>query len=344
GEWKTATATPGAVNVKNETSRNNDQGNGSGTGDGNNGDTSNDTKISAHGSGVAISETKKLKKVSVSAGRDRIALAGAPIIFGPIFGDDVSSVETESYLWTFGDGLASVDKNPSHIFSLPGEYVVVLNARVNNVPQVDRIKVKVSAADIGFSVKGEGSNAQFVISNNLKDEVNFGGWSIKSRGLSFVFPADTIVLSKGKIVLPQKTIGLFVTKNDEVSLTYPGGDVLVAVAPVVEELAAVAFVKTDSVLTENKKAEVSQIEVLKKQAETLDGLNKQLAKLQADLNKVAAKAVVKKVVAAKSVPKSFSKEKGSETELENAAAVGRVKIIPKQSTGGILSFIKNLLF
>jgi PKD repeat protein len=34
--------------------------------------------------------------------------------------------DIESYLWNFGDGATSTDQHPTHTYSSPGEYTVVL--------------------------------------------------------------------------------------------------------------------------------------------------------------------------------------------------------------------------
>ena len=95
-----------------------------------------------------------------TVGKDK-ALVGEEIMFS-----DKSSGDIDSYLWDFGDGTTSVEKNPSHIYDSRGSYTVSLEVsnELNSNTEVKNIEILAPA------------KADFVLSATIietTDEIEF---------------------------------------------------------------------------------------------------------------------------------------------------------------------------
>ena len=55
-------------------------------------------------------------------------MSGSPSAKAPVDFADRSTGEATGWLWMFGDGLTSTDRNPSHVYAAPGVYPVTLRA------------------------------------------------------------------------------------------------------------------------------------------------------------------------------------------------------------------------
>ncbi len=215
GKWVTATSTPGAINIDFANIDNND-------GDKQTNQTS-DPNISAHSGGAVVSDTNRKQNITIGAGRERIALVNSPIVFQADAFDGDSTVDNGIFSWNFGDGSFSYGKLQEHLYDLPGQYVVVLNANIDGQSFVSRTKVKVFAPEFELSV-AESQNQKYIsVENLLSTEVNLGGWKLSVEGKTFTIPNDTIILAKSKLSFSSKITNLDIYNQNKVALLYPTG-------------------------------------------------------------------------------------------------------------------------
>jgi PKD repeat protein len=85
---------------------------------------------------------------------------------------DLSSPNTATWLWNFGDGVTSTQQNPVHLYELPGMYTVTLLVETDCESQFITKQVAVCAsAAAGFSVSLQGN--QISLSNNSTNATAF---------------------------------------------------------------------------------------------------------------------------------------------------------------------------
>jgi hypothetical protein len=161
-----------------------------------------DTIISTHYSYLPLSDFEAQQTLSVSAGRDRLAVVGNPLQFQA---EASLSDDTVNYTWTFGDGTTGTGKLTKHIYAYPGTYAVVLNASLPDANAVSRTTVTV--VDPKLEVV-EANNQYIKIKNDASQEINLYGWEIISEGKGFTFPMDTIILAGQSVCFPNNVTGL----------------------------------------------------------------------------------------------------------------------------------------
>lgn len=166
---------------------------------------------SSHSSPADLSPKIEEVKIIVSAGRNRLALAEAPVRFeGKIFNSKQENLGG-NISWSFGDGQTSSGKDTIHAYKFPGTYVVVMNALNGGENHVARTSVRVVSPELAISE----FNYNFVkIKNSSIYEANLGGWQLVSSRSSFVMPEDTIILPKSEIILPREATSLSPDTSD----------------------------------------------------------------------------------------------------------------------------------
>lgn len=229
-KWITATATPRALNEIASVEPNND-------------DTSTDatptpstdqdspkvlsgSSISAHESPIEISEKVPTSKILVSAGRDRLVAVGAKVPFEAVLTNGKGeSMDPNGVSWSFGDGSSVFGKKVEHTYRFPGTYAVVMSASNNGSDFISRANITVVLPELDFACNYSlGTVCTFEIENFSKYELNLGGWMIENSLSRFVFPKDTIILSKKKILLPKGLIGMGPVPDRNIFLKNPSGE------------------------------------------------------------------------------------------------------------------------
>ena len=206
--WIVASPTPGVANQSVSVSS---------TG----GETSTSSSIS-NTTETKITEIQKIKtKIDVKTD----AFIGIPIEFKTsttgYFGE---TLYYGKYFWNFGDGDSKEMKvNDSskltHTFFYEGEYSVVLeyysNYYSSESDASDRIIIKVVPADIVISKVGDEKDFFVEITNNTNYNADISGWFLMSDKSKFIFPQNTILNSKKKMILSPKVTNLsfFFKKN-----------------------------------------------------------------------------------------------------------------------------------
>jgi hypothetical protein len=165
----------------------------------------------------------------VSAGEDKIALAGADVIFeGKVLSAARKPLPNADLIWTFGDGGSDRGTQVRHIFHYPGRYVVLLDVISGDYIAKDQIFVEVVPPQIEIS-KVEYTDKSYVeLFNNTIHTLDIGGFILQAGGLTgthFVIPKNTIILAGKKVIFPSEITRLLI-KSDDVVLKFPSGDVI----------------------------------------------------------------------------------------------------------------------
>ncbi|MEK7650882.1 MAG: PKD domain-containing protein [Patescibacteria group bacterium] len=214
--------------------------NNNNSGDSNDSDAENNSEsgssLSAHEAvSTANSAGLGTRKVSVNAGRKRLASVGAPVEFRAVTSGFRETDGSLELLWSFGDGAHAYGKVVRHIYALPGTYQVVLNANQADTNQaVSRTSVEVIKPEIKINQ----ATPEFIeLKNNSKQEVNLSFWKLKHHGQEFIFPIDTIIAANNSIKLPAGISYLRPDSADMLTLAYPDGQLAIMpkVIPVADQ-------------------------------------------------------------------------------------------------------------
>lgn len=167
------------------------------------------------------------EKIYVNAGENKIGVLGGDIDFeAKTLTGDKRQVGNANYFWSFGDGAIAEGKNVSHEYKFTGEYVVFVESYANGAKSDGRVYVKVIEPNLEVQIK-ENFNKKFVeIKNNSKEEIDIGGFLIKSFGGEFEY---TSTLPKKLLILPNRSVNFsqeilkFATSTNKIIFTYQNG-------------------------------------------------------------------------------------------------------------------------
>ena len=157
--------------------------------------------ISSHSDPEPLSDLADEPDFSLGAGRDRITLAGTPLLFRANLKNSVRP----NLSWVFGDGAVGMGLEAFHTYYFPGIYDVVLDADIGASHGTSRAKVRVVAPDFSLVLIPEGG---LKIVNNSSYEANIFGWQIVSGNSHFSFPRDTIIAAHGSVIFPSAITGI----------------------------------------------------------------------------------------------------------------------------------------
>ena len=180
--------------------------------DSDNSDNSGQDSDSTHFEQEELSNYEEVvSSFKVSAGRERVSYVGSLVSF-----EAKSKLPTDiknknvDYLWSFGDGSSSEDEKVIHTYRYPGEYNVVLNAKLNDIDSVARTKVKVLVPNLILSVKPDGA---VEILNKSASEINLYGWKLQSDNQIYAFPLDTIISAGKSVIFPVENLKISTAGN-----------------------------------------------------------------------------------------------------------------------------------
>lgn len=162
--------------------------------------------------------------IKAYAGEDRTVVAGALLEFsGSATGLKGEPLINARFFWNFGDGETKEGRAVSHIFMIPGKYVIGLHVSSGEYAASDYLNVDASPNQITISsvLLGESGYAKLV--NLTKFEVDIGGWVLEdSSGKSFNVPSRTKIGSKTEIAFANAVTGLLETSSSlDLILRYP---------------------------------------------------------------------------------------------------------------------------
>jgi hypothetical protein len=156
--------------------------------------------------------------IMVEAGSDIRAFASFPVSFlGSSTGLYNEPIAGATYRWNFGDGAVGEGQSVNHVYDFAGEYVVTLEVFWSKHHEQDRLSVVVVAPEVKIAEVVSGMAGFVRLANQSEREINISGWTLReSSGASFVFPPNSIILSKK----------IFTLSNKQSSLTGPMSSLL----------------------------------------------------------------------------------------------------------------------
>lgn len=160
--------------------------------------------VSAHSGTEDLSDYDEKIAFKIVAGRERITLSDTPIEFNAKYTLLQKDSCVPTFKWSFGDGFEAIGKNITHTYRYPGEYQVILNSDCGEYKSTSRTVVKVISPNVFIQ---NDLNGDIEIFNNGMVEINIGSWKIKGGQNDFIFPQDTIISAKNKIVISSGYIG-----------------------------------------------------------------------------------------------------------------------------------------
>lgn len=171
-------------------------------------------------SSVAASEPEP-PKITVDAGPDRTVVVGAGAVFSATaYGLKQEPLASARYVWNLGNAATKEGKSILYAYTIPGTYVVTVDASNAGVSATDRIVVTVVPADIVVTR----ANKDFIeIENRTSHELDLGLWQVRVNAQLFVLPPHTLVRGKGTIILQNDATNLTPLAVHEVQLFYPNG-------------------------------------------------------------------------------------------------------------------------
>src|SRR3989344_1770827 len=215
GIWQSATPTPGVENQVSEDNGEEEQ--------------TEDTVTGSSGSSKKTEtkepETPLVNKTKITA--QIPAFVGLPVQFKA--SNTVSDKSCGKYFLNFGDGnfletekTFPIPEKFSHIYHYPGEYIVTLECYESYLSaepdSSDKIIVKVISSEVVISKIGDAKDFFIEISNNAPFEANISGWVLISYQNKFVFPKNTIIKSKNKIIVSPKTTNFSILDKETLKL------------------------------------------------------------------------------------------------------------------------------
>ena len=167
-------------------------------------------------------------QISVDAGADQTATVGSLVEFkGIALGLKKEPLAPARFWWNFGDGETQEGKTTTHIFRIPGTYIVGLHVSSGEYSSSDYATVRVleNQMRVGGVISGGGGYIQ--IANPLNTEVDIGGWIIEDQShKQFFIPGKTKIAAGADLSLSNAVTGLLAGKEPHsLAIQYPNGTV-----------------------------------------------------------------------------------------------------------------------
>lgn len=231
GSWQEATPTPGLANSN--TNTNTDTGTDPNTDTGNNdsGESANQNSTSGGGgtsssSSVAKSVEELKTKISIIAKKEGFVGLSTP--FGANGTDkNGKPLFYGKYFWNFGDGDSkeipvNIFTGINHTYFYPGVYTVILEYYLNDytyTPEASAsMTVSVVKNDVLISKVGDEKDFFVEIANNTDYSINISKWVLQTATKTFIFPKNTFVPSKNKIIISPKITGFTILDKTSLKL------------------------------------------------------------------------------------------------------------------------------
>ncbi|MFC1700825.1 lamin tail domain-containing protein [Patescibacteria group bacterium] len=182
--------------------------------------------------------TQKITQTSqppvANAGSDITALANQEIIFDGSKSYSPNNNDLD-YFWNFGDGATDTKQISFHTYSMPGQYIAVLQVNDNEISDSDTITINIYNRSViisEFMPDPDGADEQnewIEIYNQSSEVSNLSGWQIddKEKGSKpFIFPQNSLIAPKQFLILKRPITKLSLNNDeDEVRLIYPNGEI-----------------------------------------------------------------------------------------------------------------------
>lgn len=173
--------------------------------------------------------------INVDAGPDQTVPAGSTAGFnGSAVGLKKEPLENGRFWWNFGDGETQEGKFITHVFRIPGTYIVGLHMNSGEYGASDYATVHVLANQMRVVSVVEGREGYLRFLNPLPVESDIGDWVIQdATEKKFFVPSKTKVAPGAEISFSNAVTGLLQTDNALYPLTvqYPNGTVAFTYVP-----------------------------------------------------------------------------------------------------------------
>lgn len=157
------------------------------------------------------------------AGGGRKVLAGQAVEFqGEAIGLEGAPIDNARFLWNYGDGSVGEGRAATHIFRIPGTYIVGLHVSSGIYAASDYAAVTAAPNQLAISEVVGGKEGYIRIRNQAVEAADIGGWAMEdSRGKNFLFPPRTVIGAKSEAAFPNAVTGLM--PEGALRLQYPDG-------------------------------------------------------------------------------------------------------------------------
>lgn len=130
-------------------------------------------------------------------------------------------VDSLVYSWNFGDARTAIGKTPTHVYTHPGDYVVVVEG--NYVRHEARTRKTITVLPITVSIS-RAANGDVEIHNETTYEIDLSHFLIRGSN-DFMFPENTFLLPEASLVISRSKVGG--SPTSVVGLHDPTGNMLV---------------------------------------------------------------------------------------------------------------------
>jgi hypothetical protein len=232
GSWIAAMPTPGAVNQAGTTVSTAAISSGGGLVS-TNSDTNSSVVTATTSSKIKIAEESKIKTQIKSK---TTGFVGLPLAMeGMAFGLSSEPLHFGKYFWNFGDGdskevQVAGSGQFTHTYFYPGDYTVTLDYYSTNYEETPdastQTTIKIVPADISISKVGDEKDFFVELTNNTDYSADISNWFLTSDQKSFMIPRNTILASKGKMMISPKITGFTIADQNTLKLVMPSGEVV----------------------------------------------------------------------------------------------------------------------
>lgn len=226
GSWAASTPTVGSVNQisLDDTEEDEEEDNSS--------NSNNEKKETTSTTTKKTEEENIASKVKLTA--PKIAFIGVPFdLKAEAVDKNGKEFRSGRYFWNFGDGNGEERKSSasfSYTYFYEGDYHISLEYYLNNSSKtpdsVLEATVKVIPLDISISKVGDQNDFFVEINNNTSYDVDISGWVISSIYKTFVFPRNTSILSKKKMMLSSKITNFDINDGNSLKLSNQSGGIV----------------------------------------------------------------------------------------------------------------------
>ena len=281
GSWVAGTPTPGKENTDIAIANSSDTDNTGNTSNSDNSSSSdtdsntssnviNNIASSSSSSNNKIKTTKIVSAIKAKILTKSVVFAGVPMqITQQISGYSNETILCGKYFWNFGDGDSKTVTDSTkffHTYLYPGEYNLSLEYYLNSYSQIpdatSNLSIKVVPIELSISKVGDAKDFFIQLTNGSDYDMDISGLILSANNKIFVFPKNSIILSKNKMTVSGKITGFILEDENNLKLEMPSGEVLFDYnSPIqnnVQDKTVIKNISTDknNVLTE--KVSVSQ--------------------------------------------------------------------------------------
>lgn len=180
------------------------------------------------------SEIAPSGKITADAGPDQTATAGSLVEFrGSAVGLKKEPLDMARFWWNFGDGETQEGRSTTHIFRMPGTYIVGLHVSSGEYSASDYATVRVLANQMRVSGVLPGGAGYLRLANPLNVEIEIGGWTIEDASKKqFFIPSRTKIAAGEELSFSNSVTGLLSDdKAYPLTIRYPNETIAITYAP-----------------------------------------------------------------------------------------------------------------